>query len=108
MAPVFTDDTLSAESEVIGLRENSNGKTGVVYVRSRGHNQNGEIVLEYVRWVMVLKRDTAAPAPDSSVPDLEDIIAPENLGGGLPELDTSKYDFALAGAAAPSRGLSGR
>ena len=63
VAPVFAGDTLSAESEVVGLRENSNGKTGVVYVRSCGHNQNGDTVLEYVRWVMVRKRDSNAPAP---------------------------------------------
>ncbi len=28
-------DTLSASSEVIGLKENSNRKTGIVYVRTR-------------------------------------------------------------------------
>ena len=32
----------SATSEVIGLKENSNRKTGIVYVRSRGVNQRGE------------------------------------------------------------------
>jgi 2-methylfumaryl-CoA hydratase len=31
---VLTGDTLRTSSEVIGLKENSNGKTGVVYVRS--------------------------------------------------------------------------
>ena len=98
LAPVFAGDTLSAESEVIGLRQNSNGKTGVVYVRSRGHNQDGVAVLEYARWVMVRKRDTAAPEPDSVVPQLEDSVAPENLGGGLPNLDLTAYDFELAGA----------
>ena len=34
--PVFPGDTLTATSEVIGLKENSNGKTGVVYVRTIG------------------------------------------------------------------------
>src|SRR6266700_1510675 len=38
LAPVYPGDTLSAESEVIGLKENSSRKTGVVYVRSRGRN----------------------------------------------------------------------
>src|ERR671937_658891 len=57
LAPVYPGDTLSAVSEVIGLRENSNRKTGVVYVRSTGLRQDGARVLEYVRWVMVRKRD---------------------------------------------------
>src|ERR1700744_3668935 len=50
---VYPGDTLTASSEVIGLKENSNRQSGVVYVRSRGFNQSGEIVLDYVRWVMV-------------------------------------------------------
>jgi len=36
MAPVYPGDTLTATSEVIGLKENSNKETGVVYVRSTG------------------------------------------------------------------------
>ncbi len=47
--PVYPGDTLSTVSEVIGLKENSNGKTGTVYVRSVGTNQRGEVVLDYVR-----------------------------------------------------------
>ena len=65
LKPVYPGDTLSATSEVIGLRENSNRASGVVYVRTTGRNQHGETVLEYVRWVMVRKRDKAAPAPDA-------------------------------------------
>ncbi len=41
LAPVFAGDTLSATSEVIGLKENSNRKTGIVYVRTRGVKQDG-------------------------------------------------------------------
>jgi 2-methylfumaryl-CoA hydratase len=41
LAPVFVGDTLSATSEVIGLKENSNRKTGIVYVRTRGVKQDG-------------------------------------------------------------------
>ena len=39
--PVYPGDTLSASSEVIGLKENSNGKTGTVYVRSTGRQSKG-------------------------------------------------------------------
>jgi 2-methylfumaryl-CoA hydratase len=38
---VYPGDSLSATSEVIGLRENSNRASGVVYVRTTGRNQNG-------------------------------------------------------------------
>src|SRR5437879_13498755 len=60
---VYPGDTLTAESEVIGLKENSSRKTGVVYVRSTGFKQDGTKVLDYVRWVLVRKRDEAAAAP---------------------------------------------
>ena len=62
--PVFAGDTLSTSSTVIGLKESSNRQTGVVYVRSVGINQRDETVLDYVRWVLVRKREEAAPAPE--------------------------------------------
>ncbi|MDO5659312.1 MAG: MaoC family dehydratase [Paracoccus sp. (in: a-proteobacteria)] len=96
LAPVWPGDTLRAESEVIGLKQNSNGKSGVVYVRTRGLNQADEVVLEYVRWVMVRKRDEAAPAPETVIPDLPEAVAASDLV--IPEgLDFSDYDFELAG-----------
>lgn len=98
LAPVFPGDTLAARSQVIGLRELSNGKAGVVYVRSTGVNQAGETVLDYVRWVMVRKRDAASPAPEAHVPELPGRVEPARIGEGLPKLDTGRYDFALAGA----------
>ncbi|ABS63050.1 MaoC domain protein dehydratase [Parvibaculum lavamentivorans DS-1] len=77
--PVFPGDTLSTESKVIGLKENSNGETGTVYVRSTGRNQRGETVLDYVRWVMVRKRDKAHPAPEADVPHLPEAVEPQHL-----------------------------
>ena len=65
--PIVAGDTLSTRSEVIGLKQNSNGKSGVVWVRTRGLNQMDDPVLEYVRWVMVRKRDADAPAPEPNV-----------------------------------------
>jgi 2-methylfumaryl-CoA hydratase len=76
--PVYPGETLSAVSEVIGLKENSNKQTGVVYVRTRGLNENDEMVLSYVRWVMVRKRDPEAPT-ETSVPKLADSVAAEEL-----------------------------
>lgn len=95
LAPVWPGDTLTALSEVIGLKQNSNGKSGVVWVRTTGRNQMGVPVLEYVRWVMVRKQGEG-PAPDPVIPELQasvkasDLVVPEGL-------NFTGYDFALAG-----------
>ena len=89
---VYPGDTLSAQSEVIGLRENSNGKTGTVFVRSHGFNQHGDTVLSFVRWVMVRKRDEKSPAPTPHVPELVKVAA-------VHKSDTIRHwDFALSGS----------
>lgn len=95
LKPVWPGDTLRSESEVIGLKETSSGATGVVWVRTKGLNQHGDVVLEYVRWVMVRKRRREVQVP-VSVPELAASVAPGALV--VPEgLDFSRYDFALAG-----------
>ena len=94
--PVYPGDTLSAQSTVVGLKENSNRKTGVVYVRTHGVNQNGIPVLDYVRWVMVRKRDPEHAAPEAVIPELPGAVPAADLH--IPEgLDVSDYDFGLAG-----------
>jgi 2-methylfumaryl-CoA hydratase len=96
LLPVHVGDTLCAVSEVIGLKQNSNGKTGVVWVRTRGINQRDDVVMSYVRWVMVRKRDLDAPAPQTVIPELAKVISADDLA--IPEgLDFSNYDFTLAG-----------
>jgi len=67
-------------------------------VRSRGFNQHGRTVVDYVRWVMVRKRDAAAPAPETQAPDLPPAVAPEKLGAACPPIDVAAYDFELAGS----------
>ena len=96
--PVYPGDTLTALSEVIGLKENSSRKTGIVYVRTTGYKQDGAPILEYVRWVMVRKADEAAAAPGDHVPRLPTVLDPKVLGEACPPLDISAYDFALAGS----------
>ncbi|SFJ39215.1 MaoC family dehydratase [Jannaschia pohangensis] len=99
LKPVFPGDTLRSESEVIGLKQNSNGKSGVVWVRTTGFNQMDEPVLSYVRWVMVRKADPAAPAPETVIPPLDDAVAAADLVlpvGDAP-LAFDSYDFDLAG-----------
>ena len=95
-APVAPGDTLSTTSEVIGLKQNSNGASGVVYVRSTATNQRGETVLEWARWVMVHKRDRDAPAPETVIPALASAVAPEDLV--VPRgLSFTNYDPGAAG-----------
>uniref|UniRef100_UPI0040471B76 MaoC family dehydratase n=1 Tax=Aliarcobacter sp. TaxID=2321116 RepID=UPI0040471B76 len=65
---VFVEDTVSMTSTVIGLKENSNGKSGVVYVHSIGVNQNGDEVLNFKRWVMVHKKDKETTSGINEVP----------------------------------------
>ncbi len=80
LRPVHPGDTLLASSEVIGLKENRNGETGIVYVRTTGTDADGVPVLTYCRWVMVRKRDPGAPAirraPAPSRPRRDRVHAP--------------------------------
>lgn len=95
---VYPGDTLMARSKVIGLKENSSGKTGVVYVRTQGRNQDGDLLLDYVRWVMVHKRDARTPAARASVPDLPAAVDPTDLVIPL-ETELPAYDTTLSGSA---------
>ena len=95
--PVYPGDTLRATSQVIGLKENSNAKTGIVFVHSIGHNQREEPVLDFIRWVMVNKRDPASPAPETVVPELPVFVAAEDLI--IPDaLDMAGFDSMLSGS----------
>ncbi|MCI4665590.1 MAG: MaoC family dehydratase [Neomegalonema sp.] len=95
--PAFVGDTIRTESDVIGLRETSKGDAGVVWVRSTAMNQLGETVADWVRWVLVRKRDAASPAPEASAPTLKEAVAAEDLI--VPsDLDLSRGDTRLAGA----------
>ena len=94
--PIYAGDTLRTSSKVIGLKQNSNGKSGVVWVHSKGFNQHGDVVIDYKRWVMVRKRDMNAAAHKTFIPKLAAVILPEDLT--IPDgLDFTNYDFALAG-----------
>jgi 2-methylfumaryl-CoA hydratase len=96
LRPVLPGTTLVAASEVIGLKETSSRRTGVVWVRTTGRTETGEAALSFVRWVMVRKRDAAAEVPPSVVPDLAEAVAAADLV--VPEgLDFSRYDHGQAG-----------
>jgi 2-methylfumaryl-CoA hydratase len=98
LKPVYPGATLSAVSEIIGLKENSNRETGIVYVRSRGFDETGDCVLDYARWVMVRKPDEAAPAPQEHVPELPKSVTSDALGAGCPKIDARAYDTRLSGS----------
>ncbi len=95
--PVYPGDTLTTTSTVIGLRQNKDGKTGVVYVRSVGINQRDEMVVEYVRWVMVRKANPDLPAPTPVVPELPEAVAAEQLVVPY-RIEPGHYDTARAGS----------
>ena len=96
LKPIFPGDTVRTSSEVIGLKENSNGRTGIVYVRSTAVDQMDEPVLTWARWVMVHKREQAASAPETVIPELPDAVGIVDVP--IPEgLDFREYDFTLAG-----------
>ena len=95
--PVYPGDTLSTTSTVIGVKENRDGKTGVVYVRSIGVNQVGDLVLDYVRWVMVRKRDVDAPAPVVVVPVLSESVPVTELFVPF-RIEPGLYDTGLSGS----------
>jgi itaconyl-CoA hydratase len=61
--PVFTGDTLWAESEILEKRESrSQPSVGIVTMRCRGINQRREVVIEFKRTFMVYKRDAPEAA----------------------------------------------
>lgn len=96
LLPVYPGDTIRSESTVIGLKENSNGQSGVVWVRTQGLNQRNQVVLEFVRWVMVRKARQDHPAAPAHVPELAAVVTADRLV--VPHgLDFSRYDFTLAG-----------
>lgn len=95
--PVYPGDTVATTSTVIGLRQNKDGKSGIVYVRSVGTNQHREMVLDYVRWVMVRKQDEAAPAPEPVAPDLPEAVAVGELEVPY-TLQLHDYNTDLAGS----------
>ena len=96
LQPVYAGDTLSTSSTVIGLKQNSNGKSGVVYVRSVAINQDQQAVFSWVRWVMVHKKDLTAAAPETVVPNLLNYVpvAELNIPGFL---DAGQFDTSITG-----------
>ncbi|HEX9390148.1 MAG TPA: MaoC family dehydratase [Usitatibacteraceae bacterium] len=80
LQPVYAGDTIRAETEILGMRENSSGKTGVIYVRSIAYNQRAEKVLAWARWVMINKRAAgAASLGSAATPEFPAAVSKEQI-----------------------------
>jgi itaconyl-CoA hydratase len=74
--PVFAGDTIWAESEVLSTRASqTRPNVGIVQVRSRGVNQDGAVVAEFVRSFMIYRRN----APEA-VGRFPQVAAPWSVG----------------------------
>jgi 2-methylfumaryl-CoA hydratase len=95
---VYPGTTLNAVSDVIGLKENSNGQTGIVYVRTQGFDDSENRVLSYARWVMVRKRDPNSAPVEAHLPALPECVPAEELGP-FSHLDFWAFDTKASGSA---------
>jgi acyl dehydratase len=67
-APVFHGDTLFVESEVLEKKESrSKQDRGTVRVHTRVYNQDGTLVAEFKRLVLVPRREAGAPPAEGDV-----------------------------------------
>jgi acyl dehydratase len=70
-APVFEGDTIYAQTEVLSRRESkSRPHMGLVEIRSTGFKQDGTIVMEFRRTILVYKRGHE-PQPPLPAPRIE-------------------------------------
>ena len=69
--PVFDGDTIYAQSEVLEMRlSQSRPNMGIVRFKTTGFNQDGKVVIEFKRTIMVYRRDQVPqvdrPEPETS------------------------------------------
>ena len=63
-APVFEGDTIYAQTEVVGKRESkSRPQMGVVEIKTTGFKQDGTVVMEFQRSILVYKRGNLPQQP---------------------------------------------
>lgn len=69
-APVFEGDTIYAQTEILSKRESkSRPHMGVVEIKTVGFNQDGTVVMEFRRTILVYKRGHEPQPPTRSTPD---------------------------------------
>lgn len=96
LAPVYSGDTLASRSQVIGLRETSSGDGGIVYVQSEATNQRGELVLSWIRWVLVRKQRPVRSEGSNfpPLPELPLAVATKDLAPPAGEIDFAALALA--------------
>lgn len=68
-APVFEGDTIYAQTEVLSKRESkSRPHMGLVEIKTTGFKQDGTVVIEFKRTLLIYKRGHAPQQPLPSVP----------------------------------------
>lgn len=66
-APVFEGDTIYAQTEVLSARESkSRPHMGLVEIKTTGFKQDGTVVMEYRRTILVYKKGYAPQVPSPS------------------------------------------
>lgn len=71
--PVFHGDTLYAQSEVLDKRlSESREGDGIVTVETTAHNQDGDIVMQYERSMLIPTREKGIPDDDRQSPDADE------------------------------------
>ncbi len=95
--PIYAGDTISAKSTVVGLKQNSDGKSGIVYVQCEALNQDHQVVISWIRWVMVRKSNLDTPAQETVIPDLPKVVDAKNLN--IPtNVEYDGFDTSITGS----------
>jgi 2-methylfumaryl-CoA hydratase len=104
LRPVYPEDTLRAFTKVIDRKERGADKPGIVLIRTLGINQDGQVVLQYERKIMVSwrgDRPPTTPAPATPVdfpwveaPALELPLSAKAFPSNLTGPNTYFEDFA--------------
>ena len=76
---VYPGDTLKSSTTVLARKESSKGDAGVVWVKTIGTNQHDEVVLSFIRWVLVAKQDKQSKIENSEALDTINQVDRSNL-----------------------------
>jgi len=69
-APVFEGDTIYAQTEILSKRDSkSRPHMGLVEIKTTGFKQDGTVVMEFRRTILVYKRGHEPQPPTRSAPD---------------------------------------
>ena len=67
-APVFEGDTIYAQTEVLSVRESkSRPHMGLVEIKTTGFKQDGTVVMEFRRTILVYKQGHAPQTPSPAI-----------------------------------------